>query len=379
MSTKSDYAVTIHDTVERPAAILRIMDANGNRAVEGLRVTEDYLRFVREDAHLGRFCKEIRHAVSRTLSALPLTSRLACRSTESDVGTQTGTESEYQRRDAEAVAIANLRRAAEALRTLEEYAKLISADVAKEFEACRYRTYTLEKSIGHFVRADRRLGDARLYVLVDLQFGVDTAFESRIQSLVQGGVDVIQLRDKKGTDRQIIAASEAVMRITSDSETLFMVNDRPDIARIVGADGVHVGQDELDATQARQIVGPDMLIGVSTHSLEQAKEAVLLGADYIGVGPVFESRTKSFRSYVGTELLEQVAREVSLPAFAIGGIDQDRVKQVLAAGMPRVAVSNAIWMASDPGKAAETMAEMLNPDGEPSSAGVVVEEGGRQR
>ena len=142
---------------------------------------------------------------------------------------------------------------------------------------------------------------------------------------------MIQLRDKKGTDRQIIAASEAVMRITSDSETLFVVNDRPDIARIVGADGVHVGQDELDATQTRQIVGPDMLIGVSTHSLEQAKEAVLLGADYIGVGPVFESRTKSFRSYVGTELLEQVAREVSLPAFAIGGIDQDRVKRLLAA------------------------------------------------
>lgn len=316
--------------------------------------------------------------MSATLAAIPLSWRLACRSTETDVGRQTETESEYQRRHANGVAIANVRRAAEALRTLEEYAKLISGDLAKEFEACRYRTYTLEKSIGHFIRANARLCDARLYVLVDLQFGIDTQFESRINSLIEGGVDVIQLRDKNRTDREIVTAGRTIMRLTSPSKTLFVVNDRPDIARIVGADGVHVGQDELDATQARQIVGPDMLIGVSTHSLEQAKEAVLGGADYIGVGPVFESRTKDFNSYVGTDLIELVAREVSLPAFAIGGIDHDRIEQVLAAGMPRVAVGNAIWSAENPRKAAKQMSDLLRREGERGNGNSTVDKGGNR-
>jgi len=117
------------------------------------------------------------------------------------------------------------------------------------------------------------------------------------------------------------------------------MNDRADIAVACGADGVHVGQDELSVADARRIVGPEKLVGVSTHSLAQAQAAVVEGANYIGVGPVFESKTKSFSQQVGTALVEEICNEVSLPAFAIGGIDLTNAAQVATAGCGRVAVT----------------------------------------
>ena len=117
------------------------------------------------------------------------------------------------------------------------------------------------------------------------------------------------------------------------------MNDRADIAVACGADGVHVGQEELSVADARRILGPEKLIGVSTHNLDQAQAAVLEGADYIGVGPVFASQTKSFSQHVGPGLVKEICDEVSLPAFAIGGIDLTNADQVAAAGCGRVAVT----------------------------------------
>lgn len=337
------------------AVAWRIVDANANRAVEGLRVTEDYLRFHREDAFLAQMCKRIRHQVSETLTTFGR-QRLASRSTETDVGTDVGTESEYQRSGLQHIAIANMRRACEAMRTLEEYSKVLSLSAAKAFEALRYQTYTLEKAIGHLEFSSDVLCDANIYVIVDLQYGVGDEFISRVRHLVAGGVGVIQLRDKSADDRALISAGHTLKNIiretnvtseTPPSKPLLIMNDRPDIARVVHADGVHVGQDELRVAETRVVVGPEKLIGVSTHNLEQAKQAVVDGADYIGVGPVFESSTKSFSEFVGVELLENVATEIALPAYAIGGVTLQRLGQVLESGFRRVAVSGAIWRVDD--------------------------------
>lgn len=141
---------------------------------------------------------------------------------------------------------------------------------------------------------------------------------------------------------------------------LFIVNDRPDIARLVGADGVHLGQDDLPVADARRIVGPDTLIGVSTHSVAQVRKAVLDGADYLGVGPTFPSRTKAFDAFPGLAFVREAAAETSLPAFALGGIGPDNVQDVVAAGLRRVAVSSTIAAADDPEAVARVLRAALD-------------------
>ena len=335
----------------------RIIDANANRAAEGLRVVEDFLRFCQQDVHLATNCKQLRHRLAAVVSEIPFAERIASRSTRTDIGTQIETKSEYDRRSSVDVAIANLRRVAEALRTLEEFSKL-SSPLARHFEQLRYDLYTLEKAVVLTVRAVRRLDTCGLYVLVDLQCGF-TQFQARIAELVRCGVGALQLRDKQATDRQLVEAAHFVRHATSGSDTLFFVNDRPDIATITRADGVHVGQEEIAISDAREIVGTQALVGLSTHSLQQAREAALLGADYIGVGPVFPSSTKEFASYPGLDLVREVAAEVSLPAFAIGGIDASRVDAVLQAGIGRVAVSSAVWRAPSVETAAKELMSKL--------------------
>ncbi len=140
---------------------------------------------------------------------------------------------------------------------------------------------------------------------------------------------------------------------------LIIINDRPDIAAVAGADGVHLGQDGMSVSDARRIVGPRALIGISTHSIEQARTAVLAGANYIGVGPTFPSSTKHFPEFPGVSLLEQVARETRLPAFAIGGINAQNIDQVVAAGFTRIAVGSAVTDAPDPRIAAAELRAML--------------------
>jgi thiamine-phosphate pyrophosphorylase len=141
------------------------------------------------------------------------------------------------------------------------------------------------------------------------------------------------------------------------------MNDRPDLAVLTDADGVHVGQEELSVRDARRIVGPSRLVGVSTHTLEQARQAVLDGADYIGVGPVFPSTTKNFTKLAGLDFVRQVAAEITLPAYAIGGITLENLDQVLECGARRVAVSGVICRADNPSEPATEIQRKLEASG----------------
>jgi thiamine-phosphate pyrophosphorylase len=199
-----------------------------------------------------------------------------------------------------------------------------------------------------------RLEKSRLYVLIDGRSD-EANFEHLVAGLMESRVDVVQLRDKQLPDRQLIGRARILRKLTRGTETLFIVNDRPDIALLAEADGVHVGQDELLAEDVRLIVGADCLIGVSTHSIEQARRAVLDGADYLGCGPTFPSATKDFERFPGLEFLRQVAAEITLPAFAIGGIRHDSLPDILATGFRRIAVSAAITRSSDPAESARRM------------------------
>lgn len=346
-------------------AVLRIVDAAANRAREGLRVLEDCARFALDDRNLNEELKQMRHALAAALLRFDAADLLAARDTSGDVGTQLTTPAESSRSDLASVATANFKRVQEALRSLEEFGKTLDAHFGAAMKQLRYRSYTLEKNISaRQPRSNRRsqvlLANARLYVLVD---GRDTpdAFDALARELIAAGVDVIQLRDKRLADRELLQRARRLGELTAGTNTLFIMNDRADLAAIAGADGVHVGQDELSVAEARTIVGPGALIGVSTHSLAQAQQAEADGADYIGVGPTFASTTKLFDAseLTGLELLRAVAAEVRLPAFAIGGIGPDNVREVLAAGFSRVAVSGAVVSAADPAAAAGDLRQMM--------------------
>ena len=203
-----------------------------------------------------------------------------------------------------------------------------------------------------------RLRAMRLCVLVGHPRLELTALEAA-RAAVAGGADMIQLREKSLSDRELHRLAQEVRDLTGDAGRTFIVNDRPDIARLVDADGVHVGRDDLPIAAAREIVGPHKIVGVSTHDIEQARQARAEGADYIGVGPVYPTETKGYSEGVGLAYVRQVASEIDLPFLAIGSIRLDRLDEVMDAGARAVAVCAAVVCAQDPAAAARSFKERL--------------------
>ncbi|HTN74167.1 MAG TPA: thiamine phosphate synthase [Pirellulaceae bacterium] len=343
--------------VRERAATLRILDVNLNRASEGLRVVEEYVRFVLEDRQLLPAYKQLRHDLLATFAAIPTAELAAARNTVEDIGTFTATPTEYQRDNLESVTAANLKRIEQALRALEEYGKLLSPELGRATEQLRYTAYSLATMLSTTQQRPTALLAARLYVLIDGGPSLDS-FATQAEALVAAGTQIIQLRDKQLSDRDCLARARCLRQITR-GRCLFILNDRPDLALLSAADGVHVGQDEISVRDVRRLVGPQAIVGASTHSLEQACAAARDGASYIGCGPTFPSGTKAFEQFPGVAFLQQVATELALPAFAIGGITLDNLPQVLASGMQRVAVSGAITKAADPSAAARQFLQLL--------------------
>jgi thiamine-phosphate pyrophosphorylase len=343
----------------------RILDASANRAREGLRVVEDYVRFVLDDPMLTRRLKEVRHRLAQAIGGLDAESLLGARDTPGDVGTHIMTPEEQLRETPRAVLAANFKRTTEALRALEEYSKLGNVWLAGRFETLRYDVYTLEKLTLTAVAAHGVLGDSRLYFIAS---GLPTFgdFTWMVGEALAGGVQVVQLREKDLPDRLLLERAHELRKLCTRAHARFIVNDRPDIAQLSGADGVHLGQDDLTLRDARRIVGPRALIGISTHTTEQIEAAVLEGAGYLGVGPVFPSDTKDFYELAGISFVRAAAEGCPLPWFALGGIDEESVEEVLEAGATRIAVSGAIMRADRPREAARALRDKLDQIGQSS-------------
>ncbi len=342
----------------------RILDAAANRTREGIRVIEDFVRFSLNDRHLSRVLKEHRHEFAAVVVQLPVSSLLAARDTLQDVGTAISVPSEYERTSAVDVVCAAFKRVQEALRTLEEYSKIVDGKLACQFEQLRYRAYTIEKAVLRTESARNRIRNQQLYVLVTAD-QCEMGLEVVVKAMLDSGVRLLQMREKSCADRELLERARQLRRWTSSAGCLLVINDRPDIAVLCEADGVHVGQDELTVQDARRIVGPERLIGVSTHSIEQARQAVLDGADYLGVGPTFPSGTKSFAEFPGLKLVQEVASEIRLPWFAIGGIDSSNISNVVDSGATRVAVSGTVCRGSSPNDAAKSLMSVLQSSKEP--------------
>jgi len=313
------------------------------------------------DAFLSKGLKQLRHDLAEAMAPLDLSEKIPARDSEGDVGRNLQTSAEYSRESDQSILKANLTRVQQSLRAIEEFTKTIDASVSKNIEQLRYRSYTLEKAIMVTRLSIQSLKDARLYVLIDGTHWKQSPekFETTIEALIDAGVDLIQFRDKTLSDREHVTIGKRLTELTRPTSTRWIMNDRADLAVATDADGVHLGQDDISVADGRRLVGASKLIGVSTHNIGQANQAVIDGANYIGVGPVFPSTTKSFDSHVGLELVSEVASEIKLPAFAIGGINGDNLAEVVRAGFTRVAVSAAVSAADDPSSAAKKLKGML--------------------
>jgi len=192
-----------------------------------------------------------------------------------------------------------------------------------------------------------QLRAARLYLVAD------ASAAPWLERALRGGVDIVQLRDKDAGDDELLAAAARFRAACDAHGALFVLNDRPDLVEAAGADGVHVGQDDLPVAEARALVGPERLVGLSTHTPAQVDAAA--GVDYIGVGPVHATPTKAGRAAVGLDLVRYAARAARVPFFAIGGIDATNAAAVIDAGATRIAVVRAIAHAADPEAAAREL------------------------
>jgi thiamine-phosphate pyrophosphorylase len=193
--------------------------------------------------------------------------------------------------------------------------------------------------------------DRRLYLVTPVRVDL----EGFLEAAIRGGVDIVQVRERELTDSELLRALEGVRALTHRLGVPLVVNDRPDLAVLCGADFVHVGQDDLPVNAARRFV---LGVGLSTHARREIDAA---GSDYIGVGPVFETPTKEGRAAVGVELVRYAAERARVPWFAVGGIDAANVAEVVAAGARRIAVVRAIVDSPDPERAARDLRTAL-PD-----------------
>lgn len=340
----------MHDSRKSDRSVYRILDANLDRAREGLRVIEEWCRFGLENASLTEECKR-----SRQELAIWHTENLrSARDTINDPGTGLSHENEETRADIDDVLRANLSRVQEALRVLEEYGKIYNSDMAATVKQIRYRVYVIESKI---MAQDRhqKLRNARLYLVT---MPSDRLLEV-VESSLQGGLSLVQYRDKEQEDRFRLEIATALCELCHRYNALFLVNDRPDIAQVVGADGVHLGQQDMPIAAARAILGKDYIIGQSTTNPDELKRALESGADYVGVGPVYATPTKPGKAAAGLEYVSYVANRVAIPWFAIGGIDLANLPEVIAAGASRVAVVRSLVQAENPRLVAQSMLSLL--------------------
>ncbi|MCP9805791.1 thiamine phosphate synthase [Cyanobium sp. T1B-Tous] len=339
----------------------RLIDANLDRAREGLRVLEDWARFGLDRRDLVVRTKDMRQRLGR----LHRDAYKFARHTATDPAAGLGHPAQAERRSPSAVVGANAGRVQEALRVLEEFGRCSDPELAEEAAALRYLLYDLEVDLLQACRLATG-GEGRRELLARCRLYLVTSpvpdLEGVVAAALGAGVRLVQYRAKEAAgldDLQKLSQARALRQLCAAHGALFLVNDRIDIALAVEADGVHLGQGDLPPALARQLLGPDRLIGRSTHALAQLQQAVTEGCDYVGVGPVHATPTKPGREPVGLDYVRQAAAASPIPFFAIGGVEASNLAAVRAAGADRVAVVRAITEAVDPAAAAAALLAAL--------------------
>ena len=347
----------------RESSILRIIDANANRAREALRVLEDIARFSFNDERLAARTKDMRHALGEALSIFPNAMLAAARDVEGDVGTALQGSLESSRAGVAGVSLAAGKRLTESLRSIEESMKALSESAsAKQLEALRYAAYAIDAAFA--LRSGASSKPQWTLCLLLTENLCATPWSDVLDAALAAGVDCIQVREKDFSTRALLHRVCEVRERAHAHGAATIVNDDLGVAIVSRADGVHFGRDDLPVRDARRCVPPEFIIGASTHSLDEAADAIDQGADYCGVGAMFSTAQKPMLVPAGEAYFNAyLARFSSVPYLAIGGIDASRAQKLAALGCRGVAVSSAICGAADPAKVArEILAAMRSAE-----------------
>ncbi len=344
-------------------AVCRILDANLDRAREGLRIVEEWCRFGLNSTQLTGEFKQLRQEIAKWHTI----ELRAARDTPSDPGTEITHPQEQKRSSLLSLLQANFCRVEEAMRVLEEYGKLYHPDMGGAFKQMRYRVYTLESMLLGYQRHQLLLR-SHLYLVTS----ASEALLAIVEAALQGGLTLVQYREKTEADSDRLTQAQKLCELCHQYNALFIMNDRVDLALAVDADGVHLGQQDLPIAIARQLLGPQRLIGRSTTNPDEMQRAIQEGADYIGVGPVYETPTKVGKAAAGLDYVRYAAAHSPIPWFAIGGIDVNNVLDVIASGAERVAVVRSLMLAEQPTLMTQYFISQLNRTRpfEPKIAGV---------
>jgi len=340
--------------------VYRIIDASFNRAREALRVIEDFCRFSLNSVPLTTCAKQLRHALSASITRLDPAKLIAARDSLSDIGAGKTVDNQLRRNDLRDCFTAACKRLTESLRTLSETTQTIDPELAKTLENLRFSAYTLEKDIILFSDTTEKFKRVSLYLIITNNLPADVI--SLTNQCIIGGADCIQLRAKDINDDELFALAVEFIRICKDASVLSIINDRVDIAVAAGADGVHLGQNDLPVDQAKKLQLSPLIIGKSTHRLEQLNAACEQLPTYVSLGPVFSTGTKPNAEPVGLDYVKQaleVLKNTGICHVAVGGITLDNVEEVLRAGANTIAVCSAVTEADDPTKACRALKEVL--------------------
>ena len=209
------------------------------------------------------------------------------------------------------------------------------------------------------MRKEQTIERVNLYIIADKKICGDRNIEDVVIRAIEGGAQMIQYRDKESTDGEFLELASVLQNICENRRVLFIVNDRVDIAAYLKTDGVHLGQDDLPLQAARKTLDPEKIIGISTSNIDQAKEAEKQGADYVGIGPIFDTSTKKTDGPIGLEIIKQAKKYLKIPFFPIGGINSENLDQLIQAGSRRMAVGSAVICANDIKAAARELVEKI--------------------
>ena len=347
---------TSHDS-----GLYRLIDANADRAAEALRVVGDIARFILCDKKSAELCKKIRSEFWASYASVPGLQQkgLANRDSVGDVGRSFGSNAHQ---DVCQILKSNIHRAQESFRVLEEAFRSIDQTASKKISTFRYQCYDIEPPMMQAMdiwSLQQKL-DFGLYVVLGSEFSNGRDFIEVAEKAILGGAGAVQLRDKQMGKRELLQWAKRLRELTAKHNTTFIINDHIDIALSVEADGVHLGQGDFPVAEARRVMGPRFIIGASTHSVDQAKQAIDDGCSYFNIGPIFHTQTKKLtQPPVGLELVREISLQIDFPFTVMGGIKLQHVQSLLECGARRIAVVTAVIGVDDIEEAARAFCDEI--------------------
>ncbi len=323
--------------------ISQIIDANLDRAREGLRVLEDWARFGLADRNLVSKLKNFRQILGKNHLEIYKTSRNFIE----DQCQGLAHKEQIGRKTPSQIISANSARVQEALRVIEEYSRVNNKELSKIASEIRYEIYTLEIELLNLSKHKNRIGileNNDLYTITDCK---ENLLE-KVEEILTGGAKIVQYRFKTGNDKDHIEEAIKIKSLCKKNNALFIVNDRVDIALASNADGIHLGQTDLDLKTARRLLGNSKIIGISANNETDIANGIKDGCDYIGVGPVFKTQTKNDKKPLGVGRIKSLTKDLKIPWFAIGGINKTNIPTLKKSGLKKIALISEIMNSKNP-------------------------------